>query len=143
MTARDHNKLLSILFFIMGGLQLLGGVIIGLIYGGLGAMMLSSARRTEEQTVGGVFLVMAVVVALIIFALAGLFIFTGWKMRKEQPLGRVLGIISSILSILRFPLGTALGVYGLWFFFGDQGKQFYSGGGNMYSHVPPPPNNWK
>ena len=144
MTARDHNKLLSIFFFIMGGLQLFAGVIVIFVYGGLGTVMLSTARKSEEQTMGGVFLVLAVVVGLFVLAFAGLFLFTGWKLLKEQAIGRTLGIIGSILSLMSFPLGTALGVYGLWFFFGDQGKAFYSGyRGNLNSQPPPPPNSWQ
>ncbi len=144
MTARDHNKLLSIFFFIMGGLNVLAGIFVVLIYGGLGTMMLASARRDDEQAVGGVFLGLAVVVGLFILVFAGLFLFTGWKLRKEQAIGRTLGIIGSILCIMSFPLGTALGIYGLWFFFGDQGKAFYSDyRGNLNQNPPPPPDLWR
>lgn len=144
MTPKDHNKLLSIFFFIMGGLQLLAGIFVGVIYGGLGTFMMANARRSEDQNVGGVFIVMAIVITLLILAFAGLFLFTGWKLHKEQPIGRTLGIIGSILSLMSFPLGTALGVYGLWFFFGDQGKAFYSGfRGDLNQNPPPPPNNWR
>lgn len=143
MTAKEHNKLLSIFFFIQGGLQLFGGILFVVIYGVMGTAMLATSRRGEEQTIGGVFLVLAVVLGFLILVFAGFYLLTGWKLLKEKPAGRTLGIIASIICLLGFPLGTALGIYGLWFFFGEQGKQFYSGySGSSYA-PPPPPNSWQ
>ena len=145
MTAKEHNKLLSIFFFVQGGLQAIGGIFVGVIYGGLGAFLLSSSRRDEDQMMGGIFVVMAVVVGLLVFAFAALDLFTGWKLHKEQQIGRVLGIVASCIALLGFPLGTALGIYGLWFFFGDKGKEFYGGRGTggFSQSPPPPPNSWQ
>ncbi len=144
MTARDHNKLLSIFFFIMGGLQLLAAIFIVLMYGGMGTFILTSAKKDEEQAMGGMFLVLGLFIGLFVMVFAGLFLFTGWKLLKEQAIGRTLGIVGSILSLMSFPLGTALGIYGLWFFFGEEGKNFYSGyRGNLNSQPPPPPNSWQ
>ena len=47
MTAREHNKLLSIFFFIQGGIQLLAGIFIVVVYGILGGSMLA-AGNTEQ-----------------------------------------------------------------------------------------------
>ncbi|MCO6510566.1 MAG: hypothetical protein J5I65_07205 [Aridibacter famidurans] len=141
MTARDHNRLLGIFFLINGGLSVLGSVIFALIYGGMGTMMLTSVREREAQTVGGIFIILAVVVSAMILIFSVFYLVTGWKIYKEAQIGRVLGIIASILCIMNFPLGTALGIYGIWFFFGDMGKAFYEGG--MSTQVPPPPNSWQ
>ncbi|HUF03014.1 MAG TPA: hypothetical protein VMM38_02455 [Aridibacter sp.] len=141
MTARDHNRLLGIFFLIISGLSALGGIFIALIYGGMGTMMLTSVREREMQTVGGIFVVLAVVMSVMILIFSVFYFVTGWKIYKEAQAGRILGIIASILCLMNFPLGTALGVYGIWFFFGDMGKALYEGG--MSSHVPPPPNSWQ
>lgn len=144
MTARDHNKLLSIFFFVMGGLQLLVGIFIVLIYGVLGGAMMASARREDEQMMGGMFLVLAVVIGAVMLASSAFYLLGGFKMLKERKAGRIFGIIGSILSLFSFPLGTALGVYGLWFLFGD-GRNFYESldrPGMSYT-PPPPPNSWQ
>jgi hypothetical protein len=144
MTAKEHNKLLSIFFFVQGGLQLFGGLLVVLIYGVFGIAALSSARREEEQIMGGVFLGLAVVVGAIILLLAAIDFMAGWKMLKEKPGARTWGIIASIISLPGVPLATALGIYGLWFLFGDQGKQFYAAGAGRESfNQPPPPNQWR
>ncbi len=143
MTAKDHNRLLGIFFLINGGISALGGLIAALIYGGMGAAMLSASQKSEQQMMGGIFLGIGVGVAIIILIFSGFYLFTGWKIYKEQPAGRILGIIGSILCMLSFPLGTALGVYGLWFLFGDLGKSFYEGGEMIAGSPPPPPNSWQ
>ena len=86
MTAREHNKLLAIFYFVMAGLQLFGGVIVALVYGVIGGAMLSSSRREDEQVMGGVFIVMAVVVGLIILVFGGLTLLTAFKVLKEKPI---------------------------------------------------------
>jgi hypothetical protein len=66
-------------------------------------------------------------------------------MRKyDKPGARNWGIAASIICLLSVPLGTALGVYGLWFLFGEEGKRHYLGGGDYAPRsFPPPPNNWQ
>lgn len=143
MTAKDHNNLLGIFFLLKGGLAGLVGLSVVLIYGGLGAMMLGTARKDEEQMIGGIFLIASIVAAIFVVAFAAFYLYTGWKLYKQQQIGRVLCIIASCMTLLSFPLGTALGVYGLWFMFGDEGKAFYDQGNMMASSPPPPPNSWQ
>jgi len=143
MTAKDHNKLLSIFLLVHGGLQLIGGLFFALIYGGIGLSFLSMARKNEEQMMGGIFLVLSVIIAPIILIIAGIALMAGWKMLKEKFGARTWGIVASSISLLSFPLGTALGVYGLWFLLGEQGKQFYSGGNTAKNYPPSSTNNWQ
>ena len=89
---------------------------------------------------------LGVIVGIIMLLFAALDFLIGFKMLKEKAIGRTLGIIGSILSLFSFPLGTALGVYGLWFLFGDKGKEFYALGGHDGQRLyapPPPPNSWQ
>jgi hypothetical protein len=143
MTARDHNKLLSIFYFVSGGLQLLLGVGMGLIYAGVGTALLAGGRREEDQFAGGIMLVAAVGVGFLI-SLFGIFtLFSAYSVLKMKSYGRVLAIIISILSLFSFPIGTALGVYGLWFFFGE-GKALYAGNSGTWTQpAAPAPDSWR
>lgn len=146
MTAREHNNLLGILIMIKGGLVALIGILFGLIYGGVGVAMLGTARRDEEQIAGGAVMAFGVIFAIVMICVAAFDLFTGAKLRKMAPIGRILGIIVSIMSLFSFPFGTALGVYGLWFLFGDMGKSLYLGPAASsagYAPPPPPPNSWQ
>jgi hypothetical protein len=147
MTARDHSKLLGIFFLIIGGLGTLGGLLIGVGYGLFGLFLGLASGKPEGLVVGGVFVVIAIVIGLLILALSGLHLMSGWKLYKGDQSAKGWATISSILVLLSFPLGTALGIYGLWFLFGDQGKAFFSGN-DFGNHPPPPtvppgPQNWQ
>ena len=144
MVAREHNKLLSIFFLIIGGLQIFGGLIVALIYGGMGLAFMANAHRDEERIMGTIFVVLGFVLAPIILIFAGINLMAGYKLLKEKAGARTWGIVASIISLPSIPLGTALGIYGLWFLFGDEGKRMYLGGNgqqNMFNA--PPPNNWQ
>ena len=147
MTGKEHNRLVGIFLLAHGALQGFAMVIIGIIYGALGAGMLIGGRKDQEQMVGFVFIVMVAVIAIVglLFILPQLI--GGYKLFKEKANARTWGIIGSVISCLSVPLGTAAGVYGLWFLFGDEGKRFYLGGSPQpmfqNSPQPPPPNSWQ
>jgi heme/copper-type cytochrome/quinol oxidase subunit 3 len=143
MTAKDHNRLIGLFFLIWGGLQILGLGIAILAMLGVGGTALFGAHSRDAVPIAAVFGITTVilVIAMILTIPA---IIAGLKMRKEKPGAKTWVLIAAILALVNFPLGTALGVYALWFMFGDQGKSFYSGGstGNSFNQ-PPPPNNWR
>lgn len=146
MTAKEQNKLAGIFLMAHGVLQAFVMLIIGLIYGGIGIAMLSTSQKEDEQFAGVI--ILAVMVFVFLFSLLFVIpqIVGGWKMLKERPNARIWGIIGSIVSCLSFPLGTAAGVFGLVFLFGENGKQFYLGGANyprFSPPSPPPPSSWQ
>jgi hypothetical protein len=145
MTGREQNKLAGIFLIVHGCLQALMTLFLCLIYGGVGAALFIGAKKQEEQFVGMVFVIVILFVAIfsVLFVLPQLI--GGWKMVKEHPNARTWGIIGSVVSCLSFPLGTAAGVFGLVFLFGDTGKQFYLSGPIVNSLNPPPPqpNSWQ
>lgn len=144
MTPKEHNKLIGIFHLVQGGLQAFGGVIIGLIYGGMGAFFAANAHRQEEQMMGTFFVIFAFVIAAIMLVLAAVNFTAGYKLVKEKSGARTWGIVASIVCLIGFPLGTALGIYGLWFLFGEEGKQYYLGQNMRPQAVfPPQPNSWQ
>jgi Ca2+/H+ antiporter len=148
MTAKEHNRLAGIFLMAHGGLQMVVMIFIGLIYGVIGSAMLIGGKKGEEQMVGAIFIGMIVLLVILSLVFALPQFIAGYKLFKEKANARTWGIVGSIISCLSFPLGTAAGVYGLWFLFGDMGKQFYLGGPNhqpMFPNTPqpPPPNSWQ
>jgi hypothetical protein len=54
------------------------------------------------------------IIAVVSVAAALLSFLVAFGLMTRQPWGRVLGIIVAILSLWKFPFGTALGIYTLW-----------------------------
>lgn len=48
-----------------------------------------------------------------------------WGLFERQPWARVLGMVIGFLALLRFPLGTALGIYTLWVLLPEESSREY------------------
>ena len=153
MAPNEHNRLVGIFLMAHGGLQAFVFLILCIVYGIIGAAIMGGGRG-DERMVGIVFVLMVVFLAIFAVLFAGSQILGGYKMYKERANARTFGIIGAIVSCLSFPLGTAAGVYGLWFLFGEEGKRFYLGGApqqpmfqnpqRTFENSPaPPPNSWQ
>ena len=144
MTAKEHNKLVGIFLLAHGGFSALIMIFMVIVYGIIGAGLAATARGQEEQIVGGIFIAMIAVIAVFTTILIVPQLIAGWKLLKEKSGARTWGIVGSILALLSFPFGTAAGVYGLWFLFGEEGKRFYLDGNyRTPNSFPPPPQSWQ
>jgi hypothetical protein len=131
MNHHDHNKIIAIGFFAFAAIFGLTFVLLMLVslgvFVGIGFTI---AAETGDDTqagigiAGGIFSIVFYLVLGVIFVLPTAM--AGWKTLKRRSTARVWGIIAAILVLGIMPLGTLLGVYALWFYFGSQGKNFYS-----------------
>ena len=157
---RDHVRILGILNIVMGCFTALIGLVVLFVLGGLSGVISSALAQDPDMA----HVVSPPVVAFfgmciaIFFLVLGLpAIIGGWGLLNLRPWARILIIIISVLHLLHFPFGTALGVYGLWVLLGEQGRRLFEGAapphipGSAYgyqqpvspassqSYPPPPP----
>ncbi|MEZ4373850.1 MAG: hypothetical protein R3B07_23720 [Polyangiaceae bacterium] len=113
---REHLKVLSILFYVYGGFQVLVGFAGG-IYVVMGSLMLNDPAFSRSSTppvaeaVPWFFIGVGILISLWLWLLATLSIATGRSLGQRKR--HVLCIIGSAFILLNMPLGTALGVFGL------------------------------
>jgi len=74
----------------------------------------------------------------IVLALFGvLHLVLAWGLFEREPWARFLGLALGFLALLRFPLGTALGIYTLWVLLpessGSEYERLAQGGGQLGS----------
>lgn len=146
MTPKEHNNLLGMLLLVYEGIQIFGLVLaIFIIFGAFG-FVLTQVNGAEAAPIG-----LAVGIVIVALVFSALLLVPGMiaalKIRRERPDARGWGIAASIIALLNFPLGTALGVYGLWFLMGDMGKNFYLNGESRGYFTAPPqppaPDSWR
>jgi hypothetical protein len=51
---------------------------------------------------------------------------TGYGVLKHQSWARIAAIVLSAISLIEFPFGTALGVYGLWIMFNKETEAMFA-----------------
>lgn len=150
MTGKDHAKLLGLFFWIYDGIQIIGLIIGMLVMIGMSGFMFSQFSRMPhngnepppEFILGfmGVIIIIAIVVNILFLIPA---IIAGYGLRNEKSWAKTWVIVACCLAVLNIPLGTALGVYGLWFVFGEEGKAYFDNPFAKAETPPPPPNNWR
>lgn len=143
MTVQDHNKLVAILHLVNGGMKLFGVLIalVMMIIFGIFATLAPSNKGGAIPFV--VFLLIAVIVIIItsIFTIPSFL--AGYGMLKRKSWARVAGIFAACLDLLSIPLGTALGIYSLWFLLGEEGSRFYLNGQRDSLYMPPAPESYQ
>ena len=109
-----HVKVLGWLHIAFGGMLALAGVSMLLLFGGLAGIVGMSAHTPDARIAVPILSGIGGLVCIVLTALAIPGIVTGAGLLKFAPWARILAIVLSALHLLNVPLGTALGVYGLW-----------------------------
>lgn len=109
----QHRRILGILFIVSSALTLLAALAVAGFMLFVGGMSLQDASAPEPQA--AMFAVTAGITGcLFLLGLPG--IITGVGLLKRQRWAKTWALVLGILSLPSFPLGTALGVYAIWFY---------------------------
>lgn len=119
-----HAKVLGILNIVSGALGLCGAAFLMIVFGGV-AGLVGAEGGDEAAFVVPILGVTGGVIVLFIVATSLPSIIIGYGLYKRDRWSRVAGIVISILNLLWFPMGTALGVYGLWVLFSEESRRFF------------------
>jgi hypothetical protein len=110
-----HLQILGILWCVFGVFRVVGGLV-GMFFlhavtmRGFGDWPFGKEFPFGPQFMGA----LVPVVAVVTVAAAALAFLVGFSLLTRKPWGRVLGIVVAILTLIKFPFGTALGIYTLW-----------------------------
>ena len=125
---QTHVKVLAVLHIVFGALGVLLGLGVFLVFGGVAGIVHMDHDPDAALVVpmlgaiGGF-----VLIILLVLSVPG--IVAGVGLLSYQPWARILTIILSILDLINIPLGTALGIYGLWVLLSTEGARLFDGRG--------------
>jgi hypothetical protein len=130
MLMREHVRILGIIHIVLGALGLLVALVLLTIFGLGGAAAGAAAAHNNDPdalvalpiigAIGiGIFLLIAV------FTIPGLI--AGVGLLKLRPWARILTIVLSAMNLLNVPIGTALGIYGLWVLLNKDTEALFTG----------------
>jgi hypothetical protein len=130
MRADQNNKILAIGFAAISAIYFFTfGLLLVVSAGVFVALGITLANETGDSNQAGIG-ILGGVLAIVFYVVLGLIFVlptavASWKLFKRRERARSWGIIAAILVAPILPLGTMLGIWGLWFFFSAQGKLFY------------------
>lgn len=121
-----HVKVLGGLYLALSALGLFAALFLALAVGTasgiVGATADSEGAAIALPIIG--FAGTALVVFLVAVSLPGLI--AGIGLLKFRSWGRILGIIVAILNLIHIPVGTIVGIYGLWVLFNKDTERLFS-----------------
>lgn len=123
---QTHVKVLAVIYLAVGGLMLCGALFLGLTLGGA-AGIVGAAADAEDAAIAIPVIGIAgtaLVFFLGIFALPSLI--TGYGLLYYKPWARIVGIILSAISLINIPIGTVVGVYGLWVLLNKETERLFN-----------------
>ncbi len=104
--AEKHCRVLALMFALLGFLL----VSLSLFFLVLITVAEAGTSAELESILNGILAICAVIWLL----LAVLPLLGCWSVLKRRPWARIFSIVLSALYLPTFPLGTAVGIYGLW-----------------------------
>jgi len=118
-----HVKVLGVLNIVSGVLGLCVALLLLVIFGGVTGLLGAEADADIAVPIVGL-TGLTLVVFMVAVSLPSVII--GYGLYQRRPWSRVAGIVLSVVSLIFFPLGTALGVYGLWVLFSKEGERLFA-----------------
>lgn len=134
---RDHIKILGILNLVMGSFAALAGLVVLSIMGTVGGIITASIHSATDgdfgnsAVAGPIIALIGTCIAVFLLLLAAPSLIGGWGLLRFRPWSRILMIVVSALHLFQVPLGTALGVYGLWVLVNDETRRILESGGAL------------
>lgn len=109
-----HVKVLGVLHIVLGGLGVLAGLGLLALFGGIAGVVDATASSQDAQVAIPILNIIAWALFGFLFIISIPGIIAGMGLLQFQNWARILTIVLSALDLLNVPIGTALGVYGLW-----------------------------
>jgi hypothetical protein len=124
---KQHVSILGILYIAFGCLGILGAFAFLALFGGLAGIIGLVAHEEPDAAVavpilGGIGVVVSTFIGLL--SLPGLVV--GIGLTKFRRWARIGGVVLSALNLLNFPVGTALGAYGLWILLSKESEPLFT-----------------
>lgn len=121
-----HVKVLAILHLVLSGCMALAAFTLMLIFGGASAIVGATAPAEDAVIALPIIGITGMALAAFLLALAVPGLLAGYGLLKRQNWARILTIIISAIQLLNIPVGTVLGIYGLWVLLSKDTERVFS-----------------
>ena len=150
MTSEEKSRLLGLFFWLFTALNVVILVGVAIFFSVFFGAILANSPRKANDPPPEFFFAFFTVIFFVILITTVLFsvpkIVAGYGLRTRKPWARTWAIVASVMACMSFPIGTAIGVFGLVFLFSDEGKKYFddiSYGRLISGSTDPAPGNWQ
>ena len=122
----NHVKVLGAVYIALSALSLFAALFLAMAVGTASAIVGTAADPNDAAIALPIIGIAgtALVAFLVVVSLPGLI--AGIGLLKMRPWARIVGIIVAVLSLVHIPIGTIVGIYGLWVLFNKETEALLS-----------------
>jgi hypothetical protein len=124
---QTHVKVLGVLYLAVSAFFLVGALFLILATGSAAGIVGAAAEPEDAAIAIPVIGIAGTALAMFlgIFAIPGLI--TGYGLLQLKPWARIVGIVLSAISLINIPIGTVIGIYGLWVLLSKDTERLFDG----------------
>jgi hypothetical protein len=111
---QTHVKVVAVGFIVLGALGVLAALMLMLIFGGAAGIVGAAADEPEAAIAIPIIGMTGTLLTVFLFAVSLPGLITGFGLLSWKPWARILAIVLCAINLINIPIGTILGIYGLW-----------------------------
>lgn len=123
---QTHVKVVAVAFIVFGALGILAAVVIMAVFGGAAGIVGAAADAEEAAFALPIIGLTGTLLSMFLFALSIPGLVTGFGLLSWKPWARVLAIVLCAINLINIPIGTVLGIYGLWVLLNNDTERLFS-----------------
>ena len=121
-----HVKVLAVLYIALSALGVLAALLLMMVFGVAAGSVGVSGDPDAAVAIPIIgFVGTGLVIFLLAISLPGIIV--GFGLLKLKPWARIAGIVLCAINLINFPLGTVLGIYGLWVLLSGETERLFTG----------------
>jgi len=109
-----HVRALAVLQIVYSSMGLLLGIAVFLLFGGIASIVGFSASLDDSLVAVPILTIIGGIASSVLILLSLPRLIAGIGLLRFQNWGRILTFVVSVIGLIDFPIGTGLGIYGLW-----------------------------
>ena len=123
---QTHVKVVAVAFIVFGALGVLAAFVLMAVFGGAAGIVGASAEANEAAYALPIIGLTGTVLTIFLLAISIPGLITGFGLLSWKPWARILGIVLCAIQLIHIPLGTILGIYGLWVLLNSETERLFA-----------------
>ena len=124
-----HVKILGALYIALSALGLLLALFLALAFGTASGIVGMNADANDAAIALPIIGLAGTMLVVFLLALSLPGLVAGIGLLKFRPWSRILAIVLSVINLIHIPLGTIVGIYGLWVLLNKQTEPLFTSSG--------------
>ena len=120
-----HVKVLAVLFIVLSALGTLAAFVVATVFSVAGVATAAGASGGDAAIALPIIGLAGTALSVFLLAISLPGLVAGIGLLKYKPWARILAIVLSALHLVNFPLGTIVGVYGLYVLLSEEGARLF------------------